>query len=146
MSSTDAPNYKMVIIASAIVIVLSALILILLGGLWVTADWSVNELLLTAVLITVIGGMALPATVLLLSFLGLKKYSNDKPKTKFFGLINTTIIGIALLIAVTWLFFTIELIAEAYLGFYIGIIICIAGSIGLLTFCLISEIKYLIHA
>ncbi len=146
MSSVAIPIYKMVIIASVIVIGLSALILILLKALWVVADWSFTELWLLSQTVTIIGGMVLPAVVLVLSLLCQKKYANDKTKTKIFALINGTIIGVALALAAIWLFFTIELIEESYIGFYIGIIVCIAGSIGMFAYSLILELQYLLLA
>jgi len=142
----ETPNYKMVMITSAIVIGLSALILILINALWIAADWSRNELLFLSQLVTIIGGMVLPGVVLLLSFLGQRKYASDKAKTKIIALINVTTIGVALAIAVMWLIATINLIAETYIGFYIGIIVCIVGSIAMLAYSLILEIQYLLQA
>jgi len=142
----ETPNYKMVIITSAIVIGLSLVILILLTVLGAIAGWGsfFADLLLIGQLVTILGGMVLPAVVLVLSFLGQKKYANDQPKTKTFALINITILGVALVIAVIWLFATFALIDEDFIGFYIGLIVCIVGSIGLLAYGLLLELQYLL--
>jgi hypothetical protein len=140
----ETPNYKMLIIISAITIGLGAVILILLAALWATAEWVFEDLLRLSQFVTVVGGMVLPGVVLVLNFLGQKKYANDQPKTKMFALINITIIGVTLVIAIIWLFATISLIDESYIGFYIGIIICIVGSIGMFAIGLILELQYLL--
>lgn len=142
----ESPNYKMINIAAIIVIGLSAAIVILLNVLWVVADWGDMELLALSSSVTILGGMVLPAVVVVLNLLGQKKYADNTRQTNIFALINVTILGVSSVIAVVWFFVTIELIAESYIGFYIGILICIGASIGLLVYGIILEIQYLLQA